>query len=204
MSFHPPPSGLLSIAGNVDLLMTLEEIAGRWAEQKEIPLAPRTVAKRLAQRSRAIRTLLELPARPRPRTARQWETAWNRRALYDELHAAAKRLGWEVRAVERYEDNPAFLPVARDEENVLLVEQEAAVHLLEELRAAGLRLPFQPADTLLIQLAEDLFHLAADKAGHQPRDAWVDEAAPSVFAQDVLGLPFCPLVLRVLEDRRRR
>ncbi len=178
--------------------MGLEEIASRLARKEQISLEPKAIAKRLAARSRAIRTVLDLPARPRPRTARQWETAWNRRALYDELAAAARRLGWQVRAVERFDPNPAFLPTGAAEENVLLVEEQAALALLTELRSAGLRLPFQPADALLIQLAEELFHLAAGRAGHQPADAWVDEAAPPVFAQDVLGLPFCPLVLRVL------
>lgn len=201
MRYKTPPTGLLSLADNIDMLMGLEEIVQRWEPARKAGVPPREAVLRMAHRAKAIREFLGLPSRPRPRNARKWETAWNRNQFFGELSAAAARLGWAVRTVERFEADPVLLSSAGGEDNVFLVEQAAAGVLLDRLRAAGLRLPFQQADALLIQLAEGLFQLGADHAGQDVPEEWIEEAAPSVFAQDVLGLPFCPLVLRVLEKK---
>lgn len=186
------------ISKNFIWLETTAELAERWvARNRGAGLTAEDLASRVQHRASAVRRYLELPDPPPIRNARQWERLWNPAAHEKMLTGALEKLGWSVHFSDRPVQHPLTLGPVEATQAVILErhQAEARVRLYEE---NGLLIPFRLRDSAILMMAEELYALAADVMGNKPSRPIVDEVAPKVFAQDVLGLPFHPWAVEFL------
>lgn len=190
------------IAKSFIWLETTDELAERWvsrypAEARADGLDAKDLASRLQHRASAVQKYLGLPDGPEIKNARSWDRLWNAAALEKTLSAALGKLGWTLVFSERGATHPLILGDVGGPQN-LVIEKPHAEARAKQYEEAGLLIPFRTRDAALTLLAEELFALATEEMGNKPAKAIVDEIAPKVFTQNVLGLPFHPWAVEFL------
>jgi hypothetical protein len=135
------------------------------------------------------------PAKPL-HTPRQWEAFWKPREQWALLSRLLQRLGWEVTLLPGRESDHIGPIAAQDaaEGNVAMVFAGDLEEVIEQAHATGLHIPFSVDDAAVLALAAELYAIACSKIGRPPRDAAIDELGAPLFQQQILGLPFSPMV----------
>lgn len=179
----------------------IAHLAARWLKRTDAPrgLDAPALAHRVLKRAEVVRRHVKLPIARMLLTPRQWETHWKAAEAEAALTAAVARLGWSVTFVrERNLTGPFIAANLPAGERSVALELAAADDLVARYRTAGLLLPFERPDATALLLAWELFEIAAEHIGHRPAEEWIDPIARHVFAQQVLGCPFCPWVAELL------
>ena len=182
----------------------VEELAQRWVrrhpgEAERENLSAAELADRLRRRSELARQHAGLPSAARITNARHWETHWKPEHAQRRLREAFRRLGWECLIAENTNvPRPTLAGASPDSENSIVFEKSAGEAVARQYREAGLYLPFEASEGLVLLMAEELYALAAEEMGWKSARPIVEEVAPKVFAQEVLGWPFCPWALDFL------
>jgi len=178
----------------------LEDLAKRWAEEPRSEDDPGFSAKELVSRVRSrlriIQNYNRVPSRLELNSRRQWEQVWHSEAIERDLRAAAKRLGWGVYVAPQGPPSPIELAAAGVQGNAILLDMAAAGQRAQALREAGLNRIWTKEHAMLQMLAEEIFHLTAERIGNRSAYRVVEEAALGQFVQESLGLPFNPWALR--------
>lgn len=180
---------------------TLEKLAARWLKLREdagepiVGVEARVVVDRIRRRAATIREALNLPEGRLLTTARQWEVGWKPREVQSVLNKSMKEFGCVVSvANDSQPEGHSFSPSAPRAARIIVIELEAAQSLARRLREAGLLLPVGEEEGLILLQCRELFDAAAESLGHRPAESWVDELAPHLLAQQILGWPFCPWI----------
>ncbi len=168
------------------------------AKQAEL-VSPGEVLERVEQRAQKILAYSGLKPLRRLKTAREWEARWEAKAAWKFLAEALDQLGYDaVRETTGASDAALSMSALyeSDREAVLIVD--AAVQAqLDAVKNAGMALPLTLDDMACIALARETYALLGEKMGRPPRP-WVDDLGQHAFAQEVLGLPFNPLVFALI------
>lgn len=183
---------------------SVEQLARRWAQLlaargEQPPLSADELAKRARKRSEAVRKLTGLAAEKTLETPRQWETRWDTARAEKKLKEALAKFGWSYVIVDPKNLTPQALSgIDSEAENLLIIDTVAADRRMRAFRAGGLETPVAWTEGALLQLAEELYLLAADKLGHKPSVPQIDLAGSHLFAQEIMGWPFNPWAAELL------
>lgn len=136
------------------------------------------------------------------RNSREWEARWNAEDAWKTLAAALDRMGWDA-VRDKAGTGTAHLAKTAlfesDREAVVVAEAP----LEEQRRFAveqGLLLPLTTDDLAAMALARELYQLAVEKLGSSAAP-WTEQLARHEFCRRILGLPFSPLVLELLQKK---
>lgn len=158
--------------------------------------------RRLRRRTEALRKYLDLPLAKPLDTPRRWETGWDAPGKLKALKAALDHHDFDLAISDPFKGSSLTLaaqmpgPAPR---NRLILDESTFIPKALELRDAGITLPLGRDEGMIIVLTEELYAIAAEGIGKAPEFPWVDEYGVSLFVQEVLGLPFCPLALKLVK-----
>lgn len=194
-----------SITETPFLEASLESVIRRWQATDEGQrlgggLDAEEIAARLKRRADAVRRYCDLPRRKPLNSLRKWRAEWTPEEAWHLIAGALERLGWTSRLVEGDSFAPELLASAQPgEEDVALVEKWIAERQAQRFRDAGLLVRFGWKDAAVQLLCDELYDIAAMKMGRAPALPWLDEYARHPFCREVLGWPFSPWAVELLE-----
>lgn len=187
-------------------LEPVADLVTRWYKQlpektREETGTPDDLLARGSTRAGKIQAFTGLESSRPLKTAREWDARWDRKAQAERLERLLAQWGFEV---VRHRGGGSFLDVSS--EGLRETEGEAVFLVESELEAAaafahdhGLTIPYTARDVAVLTLAREVYDAATRKLGN-PALPWTEELGRALFTQRVLGLPFNPLVVKVLEN----
>jgi hypothetical protein len=193
------------ISTNLIWSETFTELVSRWwalqpAEVREAAGGIAEAALRAERRAATIMKFAALrPAERRIKTQREWEVRWDPRAAWDRLARVCDHQGWKPK---RHRGGSADFAVAEGagletDRPTILIADAALAGQAALAKSHGLLIRLDVDDLAPVALARELYHVCVDKVGAEAAP-WVEELAPHHFTQEVLGLPFNPLVFALL------
>jgi hypothetical protein len=166
-------------------------------------VSPAAVSDRVEKRVHRMFELAGLKERPRPQTIREWEVRWNTRDLWKQVTELLD--GFQCDVIlhgEAGTDHSVTMAVLHETERDSIVLVESTLKdLVNFCRQEGLEVPLTPRDMAIILSAREYYLRLARKVGNQPLP-WVDELGGPTFVQGLLGLPFNPLVVDLLQSQK--
>jgi len=165
--------------------------------------SPGDLENKIESRAGAVLDALSVSPLPSIATRHRWEVQWRPDVVAKHLKELLAARGQAV-AVERDEPIGTYqLSGLRTEQNnVIILEAEAARERAQRLIRAGLLLKVGEIDGLILMMAEELYQDAAKSLPIAEPHPLIDNIAAHIVAQKILGLPFLPWVadLALWED----
>jgi len=134
------------------------------------------------------------------RNSREWETRWNAEEAWNILAKALDGFGWDAVRDKGSTGTPHLAKTAlyESDREAVVVAEAALEAQLKMLAKEGLSIANTTDDLAAMALARELYQIAADKLG-SPAAPWTEQLARHEFVRCVLGLPFSPLAIELLQ-----